>query len=42
MGWRLRIKGETYLASASDTAKLAKGRFEPLGQLPLTAEPSID
>ena len=42
MGWRLHIKGETYLASASSTAKFAKGRFEPLGRLPLTAEPSLD
>lgn len=43
LSWRwvggLHTKGKTYLASASNIAHFTNGRFEPLGQLSLTAEP---
>ena len=46
LSWRwvggLHTKGKTYLASAPNIAQFTNGRFEPLGQLSLTAEPLVE
>ena len=46
LSWRwvggLHTKGKTYLARASNIAQFTGGRFEPTGQLAMTAEPLID
>lgn len=43
LSWRwvggLHTKGKTYLARSSNIAQFTNGRFEPLGQLSLKAEP---
>ncbi len=46
LSWRwvggLHTKGKTYLARPSNIAQFTNGRFEPMGQLSVTAEPLIE
>ena len=46
LSWRwvggLHTKGKTYLARPSNIAQFTNGRFEPIGQLSLTAEPLLE
>ena len=46
LSWRwvggLHTKGKTYLACASNIAQFTGGRFEPTGQLAMTAEPLVE
>ena len=46
LSWRwvggLHTKGKTYLASAENIARFTDGRFNPVGQLALTAEPLVE
>ncbi|MEN8887852.1 MAG: FAD-binding domain-containing protein [Celeribacter marinus] len=46
LSWRwvggLHTKGKTYLASAENIARFTEGRFNPVGQLALTAPPLVE